>query len=121
MAIGASVYLSILGPRGLAELSTLISERTHYAQQKLSRLTGVRAPCFQSFHFMEFTVNFDKTGKKVSEINEALLTAGIQGGLDLSTIFPNLGQTALYCFTEVHSHEDVDMLVEKLQDILGGT
>ena len=35
-------------------------------------------------------------------------------------MFPNLGQTALYCFTEVHSHEDIDMLVDKLQHILGG-
>ena len=120
MAIGAAVYLSILGPRGLTELCALISERTHYAQQKMSKLPGVRVPYFDSFHFMEFAVNFDKTGKKVSEVNEALLTAGIQGGLDLSTIFPDLGQTALYCFTEVHSHEDVDMLVDKLQHILGG-
>jgi len=120
MAIGASVYLSILGPRGFTELSALISERTRYAQERISRLKGVNAPCFDSYHFMEFTANFDKTGKTVSEINQALLRAGIQGGLDLSTIFPDLGQTALYCFTEVHSHEDIDMLVDKLQQILRG-
>ena len=119
MAIAASVYLSLLGSRGLTELCSLISERTHYAQHKMSKLAGVQAPCFDSFHFMEFAVNF-KSGKKVSEINEALLSGGIQGGLDLSTMFPELGQTALYCFTEVHSHEDIDRLVDKLQHILGG-
>ena len=120
MAIAACVYLSILGTRGLTELCTVISERTRYAQRKLSELSGVKAPCFDSFHFMEFGVNFDNTSKKVSEINGALLKAGIQGGLDLSSMFPDLGQTALYCFTEVHSHEDIDMLVDKLQQILRG-
>jgi len=120
MAIAACVYLSILGPRGLTELCTVISERTQYAQRKLNELPGVRAPCFDSFHFTEFGVNFNKSGKKVSEINEALLRAGIQGGLDLSIMFPELGQTALYCFTEVHSHGDIDMLVDKLQQVLRG-
>ena len=120
MAIAACVYLSILGPRGLTDLCNVISERTHYAQRKLSELPGVKAPYFDSFHFMEFAVNFDKTGKKVSEINETLLNAGIQGGLDLSAMFPDLGQTALYCFSEVHSHVDIDMLVDKLQQVLRG-
>jgi glycine dehydrogenase subunit 1 len=69
---------------------------------------------------MEFTVNFDRAGKKVSEINEALLEAGIQGGLDLSKHFPELGQTALYCFTEVHTERDIDMLRDELRVILGG-
>jgi glycine dehydrogenase subunit 1 len=67
---------------------------------------------------MEFAVNFERTGKKVSQINSDLLKAGIQGGLDLSTYFPELGQSALYCFTEVHSHRDIEMLGDKLQQIL---
>ena len=120
LAVAASAYLSILGPRGLTDLCTTISERTHYAQQRISKVPGVTAPCFDAFHFMEFTVNFDRTGLKISEVNDALLTAGIQGGLDLSTMFPELGQTALYCFTEVHSREDIDMLVDKLHEITGG-
>jgi len=120
LAVAASVYLSLLGPRGLTELCTTISDRMHYAQEQMSKLSGVSAPCFDAFHFMEFAVNFDRTGKKISELNEALLSAGIQGGLDLSTMFPELGQTALYCFTEVHSHEDIDMLVDKLHQIIGG-
>ena len=120
LAIAACVYLSILGPQGLTDLAAGISDRTQYAQRKLSGLPGVKAPYFDSFHFMEFGVNFDRSGKKVSDINEALLRAGIQGGLDVSRMLPDLGQTALYCFTEVHSHEDIDMLVDKLQQILRG-
>lgn len=120
LAVAASIYLSLLGPRGLIELCNTISDRTQYALQKLRTLQGVIAPRFNAFHFMEFAVNFDGTGTTVSEVNESLFNAGIQGGLDLSEMFPELGQTALYCFTEVHSHEDIDMLVDKLRQILGG-
>ncbi len=119
LALAASIYLSLLGPKGITELSSTILDRTQYAKDQLGNLHGVMAPAFDAFHFMEFTVNFDKTGKKVSEINEALLNAGIQGGLDISYYFPELGQTALYCFTEVHTRRDIDMLVDKLRQILG--
>jgi glycine dehydrogenase subunit 1 len=119
LAVAASVYLSLLGSHGLSELCGTISDRTHYAMQKLSRLPGVAAPYFDAFHFMEFAVNFDKTRWKVSDVNDRLLNAGIQGGLDLSTMFPELGQTALYCFTEVHSHNDINILAEKLHEIIG--
>jgi glycine dehydrogenase subunit 1 len=118
LALAASMYLSLLGPRGIVDLCSVILDRTKYAIDHLGRIPGVAAPAFNAFHFMEFVVNFDKTGKRVSEINSALLKAGIQGGLDLSGHFPELGQSALYCFTEVHSHEDINSLTDKLEKIL---
>ena len=116
--MAAAMYLCLLGPRGIAELSATIIDRTNYAIMRLRDLPGVVAPRFDEFHFMEFTVNFDKAGKKVAEINDSLLSAGIQGGLNLHQHFPELGQTALYCFTEVHTHQDIDMLADKLRQIL---
>ena len=118
LALAAGMYLSLLGPKGLSDLSATIIQRTNYAIKRLRELTGVLAPRFNAFHFMEFTVNFDKTGKKVGRINDALLSAGIQGGLDLSRMFPELGETALYCFTEITTHRDIDTLTDKLQKIL---
>jgi glycine dehydrogenase subunit 1 len=118
LALAAAIYLSLLGPGGITELSSTIAERTKYAIDRIGELSGVRAPGFDAFHYMEFTVNFDRAGRKVSEINDALLEAGIQGGLDLSNQFPELGQSALYCFTEVHTHRDIDMLRDKLRIIL---
>jgi len=118
LALAVSVYLSLLGPEGMKHLCSTILDRSQYAMDQLQRIRGIRTPMFDSFHFMEFTVNFDKSEKKVSEINEQLLKAGIQGGLDLSKYFPELGQTALYSFTELHSHEDIEMLSDTLQRIL---
>jgi len=120
LALAAAMYLSLLGPAGMVELSETIAERTAYAIEQLSKLQGVKAPGFDAWHYMEFTMNFDRTGREVSEINDALLEAGIQGGLDLSRHFPELGQSALYCFTEVHTHDDIDMLRDKLRTILEG-
>ncbi len=119
LALAAAMYLSLLGPAGITELSATIIERTNYAIEKIRKLPGVKAPVFNAFHFMEFTIDFRDSGKKVREINESLLEAGIQGGLDLSTYFPELGQTALYCFTEIHTPHDIDMLTDELRVILG--
>jgi len=120
LAVATAMYLSLLGPAGLADLTATIVERTKYAIEQLGKLPGVKAPGFEALHYMEFTVNFDRAGRKVREINDALLGAGIQGGLDLSKHFPELGQSALYCFTEVHTHRDIDMLRDELRVILGG-
>ena len=63
-------------------------------------------------------VNFDGTGKTVAEVNKALLERKIFGGKDLSAWFPGLGQSALYCVTEVHTKGDLDALVGALKEIL---
>jgi len=114
LALAASMYLSLLGPKGIVELCSVILDRTQYAINRLRNLKGIMVPKFDAFHFMEFTVNFDKTGKKLSAINDELLKVGIQGGLDLTKYYPELGQSALYCVTEVHSHDDIDILADKL-------
>ncbi len=56
--------------------------------------------------------------RRVAEINKALLAHKIHGGKDLSSMFPSLGQSALYCVTEVHTKGDLDALVGALKEIL---
>ena len=119
LALAASMYLSLLGPKGITDLCATILDRTRYAVDRIGRIRGVVAPRFDAFHFMEFTVNFDAAGKKVSEVNESLLKGGIQGGLDISKHFPELGETALYCCTEIHTHGEIDMLADNLRQIVG--
>jgi glycine dehydrogenase subunit 1 len=118
LALAASMYLSLLGPKGITDLCSVILDRTRYGIDRLSSLQGLVAPQFDAFHFMEFAVNFDKSGKKVARINDELMKAGIQGGLDVGRFFPELGESALYCFTEVHNRQDIDMLADKLRQIL---
>ena len=117
--ITAAVYLALMGPQGMREIGESIMLRSHYAMRKLAELKGIRCPVFKSPHFKEFVVNFDTSGKSVSEINQQLLTKGIYGGVDLSQHFPELGNSALYCITEIHMKEDIDRLVKVLEEVLG--
>ena len=92
--------------------------RARYATVQIDKISGAQAPVFQAPHFKEFVVNFDGTGKPVADINKALLARGIFGGKDLSGQFPELGQSALYCVTEIHTKADLDRLAETIEEIV---
>lgn len=117
-AVAAAVYLALLGPQGLKELGEACLAKAHYAMQQLAQIEGVKTPVFDSPHFKEFTVNFDKTQKSVQSVNEDLLYYGVHGGKNITKEFPALGETALYCVTEIHSRHDIDRLVTALKDVL---
>ncbi|MEM3602417.1 MAG: aminomethyl-transferring glycine dehydrogenase, partial [Candidatus Bathyarchaeia archaeon] len=117
--ITAGVYLALMGPKGMLEVGEGIMLRTRYAMLQMSKIRGVKCPFFNSLNFKDFVVNFDDTGMSVAEINEALLKRKIFGGKDLSREFPELGNSALYCVTEVHTKEDIDRLVTALKEVIG--
>jgi glycine dehydrogenase subunit 1 len=117
-AITAGVYMSLLGPQGFRELGEVIMQKSHYAMKRISEISGIRAPLFTSPHFKEFTVNLTETGKTVQEVNKILLRNGVQGGKDLTKEFQELGNTALYCVTEIHSKEDIDRLAMALEGVV---
>ena len=116
--ITAGVYLALMGPQGMVEVGEGILARSHYAISRIGDLEGVKAPVFRSCHFKEFVVNFDATGKTIKAINEDLLERGIFGGKDLSDEYPELGQSAMFCVTEIHTKADIDQLYESLKEIL---
>ncbi len=116
-AVRSAVYMALMGPGGFSEIGDLIIARSHYAAARISELDGVRLP-FPSGFFKEFVVNFDGTGKTVSEINRELRDRDIFGGKDLSSEFPGIGESALYAVTEVHSQSDIDRLVDALSEVV---
>jgi len=101
-----------MGPNGVKEIGEVIIQKSHYAAILLSEVKGVKIP-FSSF-FKEFVVNFDETNKTVYKINKALLKHKIFGGKDISKEFPELGKSALYCVTEIHTKEDIEKLANAL-------
>jgi len=116
-AVAAAIYLSLLGKEGVVKLAELIYYRSHYAHSKLKK-SGFRVDLFKADFYIEFPVNFDDKPLTYPEIHSELLKRGIHGGLYIREWFPELGETALYAFTEVHSKEDIDALVEALTDIV---
>ena len=117
-AVAAAVYMALLGPQGFRELGEIITLKTNYAMLRLSEIKGLETPVFDSPHFKEFTVNFDEAGLTVQEVHRKLLKHGIHGGKDVSKEFPELGETALYCITEIHTKREIDGLAVALEKIL---
>jgi glycine dehydrogenase subunit 1 len=115
-AIAGAVYMALLGPEGFREVGELILARARYAQRLLAGVPGVRV-VWPGTQFKEFAVNFDATGKAVAAINDALRAKGIFGGKDLSAEGLGLGQSALYCVTEVHTAADIRRLADALTEV----
>jgi glycine dehydrogenase subunit 1 len=113
-AVAAATYMALLGPTGLKNLSETILYKSNYAMKKISRIKGIKAPLFNAPHFKEFVVKYEKPGKTAIDIHRSLLKNGIHGGKILSKEFPELGETALYCVTEIHSKEEIDKLTEQI-------
>ena len=113
-SVAGAVYLSLLGPNGLKDLAETCTSRAHYAIRRINDLDGVKAPIFNSYHFKEFTVKYSK--KKAAEVNKVLLAHGYQGGKPLKAEFPELGESALFCVTEMHTKKDIDGLVAALKE-----
>ena len=115
--ISAAVYMALMGPQGMEDVGRTILYNSQYAARSISEIPGVKLR-FDGPFFQEFVVDFNATGKTVADINRALLEKGIFGGFDLSRDFPPLGQSALYCVTEVATKEGIDQLVDTLRSIV---
>ncbi len=111
--ITAAVYLSLMGPNGMKEIGENIIQKSHYTAELLEDIEGVSV-VYDEF-FKEFPVQFNLP---VKEINEKLLERRIFGGKDVSREYPKLGNSAIYCVTEMHSLEDLNNLSTALNEVL---
>ena len=97
----------------------MILERSHYAAAALAELPGVSVRC--PGFFKEFVVDFDGTGRSVAEVNARAARARHLRRRGPLGPHPQLGQSALYCVTEVHTRDDVDRLVDAMKEVLAMT
>ncbi len=116
--IVAGVYLSLMGPQGMRELGLGIMQRAQYAAARLGRIPGLTAPRLAASFFKEFVVDFAGTGRTAADINRHLLRRGIFGGKPLRHEFPDLGEGALYCVTELHGAEDIERLAGAIEEAI---
>jgi glycine dehydrogenase subunit 1 len=119
-AVSAAVYLTSLGPEGLREVATICASNASYAIKRLSKIKGLDVPVFDSPHFNEFTLRCKKPKQTIEGFNRALLKHGVHGGKPILDEFPELGETALLCTTELHTKKDIDLLVEAAALAAGG-
>jgi glycine dehydrogenase subunit 1 len=110
----ATIYLSLLGPQGLARTAALSHQRTRELVAALTRLPGVRL-AFAGPYFHEAVLLLDRP---VAPVLAALGARGILGGLDLAPYFPELGPALLVCATETKTAADLERYRAALADAL---
>jgi glycine dehydrogenase subunit 1 len=112
-ALGATVYMEQLGKQGLRAVATLSVQRAHQAFEAIAALPGWE-PLFDGPFFHEFAL---RAPAPVSGINARLAAEGMIGPLDLSPLYPELGNAALFCCTELTTPEDIQRLVAALKEL----
>jgi glycine dehydrogenase subunit 1 len=107
-ALAATIYLCLLGKKGLRTLAEHNLAKAHYAAQQLGTVPGLATP-FPAPHFNEFVV---RVPGNVEELLAALGEEKIIGGLNLGRFYPELANHLLVCVTETVSKAAIDRMVE---------
>lgn len=110
-ALAASVYLAVMGRRGLRQVAELCYHKAHYAASRIDKLLGFNVLSDQ--FFKEFVV---RCPRPPVEINARLLEREIIGGYDLGRDYPHLDDCMLLCVTEMNTRDQIDRLVAELAE-----
>ena len=116
LVTAATIYMSLVGPRGLAQVAATSMQRTAELVAALSKVRGVRV-AFDRPRFHEALLVLDRP---VAPVLEALAARGIVGGYDASRDYPSLGHALLVCATETRTREDIDAYAAALAGIMTG-
>jgi glycine dehydrogenase subunit 1 len=105
-ALAATVYAALMGPEGLREVAELSISKAHYLGDRL-QASGFRLRYPEAPFLWEFAVEIPNVGRA----NEALLEAGIVGGLDLGD------GAMLIAVTEKRTKDELDAFVEVISSV----
>jgi glycine cleavage system P protein (glycine dehydrogenase) subunit 1 len=100
-ALAATVYAALMGPEGMRKVAELSISKAHYLADRL-QASGFRLRYPDAPFLWEFAVEMPD----VARANEALLEAGIVGGLDLGD------GAMLVAVTEKRTRQELDAFVE---------
>ena len=114
LVTAATIYMSLLGPRGLAQVAATCMERSAQLVDALTRMPGVRL-AFDRPRFHEALLLLDRP---VAGVLDALAARGIVGGCDVTADYPSLGNGLLVCATEMRTTEDVEAYARALADVM---
>lgn len=113
-ALWATIYITLVGKKGLYELSYLSSLKAHYLFNEIKKLNNFEI-IFNAPFFCEFIIKHKN--KSAEEILNILENKKIIGGLNLTEYFTELKDCILVCVTEKRTKEEIDKLVEVLKKI----
>jgi glycine dehydrogenase subunit 1 len=103
VALMVNIFMTIYGKVGLRELAKQNLAKTAYAAEQLGNHGALMFSA--SPRFNEFVV---QTNEDPKELNSRLLRRKIVGGLPLHKFYPELGNAALWCCTELTTRAAID-------------
>jgi glycine dehydrogenase subunit 1 len=109
----STIFMSLLGPTGLARVARVSHANTLKLADKLVAAGAERI--FNSACFHESVI---RTPVENGKLLHSLIGQGIVGGYDLSKDYPELGNALLVCATETKTDADLDRYAQQLGRIL---
>jgi glycine cleavage system P protein (glycine dehydrogenase) subunit 1 len=107
IATMATIYMTVYGREGIKELAQQNLAKATYAANEFAKKGKI---LFQGTpRFNEFVV---QTKQDPHDINNRLLEKKTIGGYPLKRFYPELGNAALWCCTELNSKEQIDTAVQ---------
>jgi glycine dehydrogenase subunit 1 len=106
VALMANIFMTIYGKVGLRELAKQNLAKTAYAAQQFGKHARVLFSATPRFN--EFVV---QTSEDPYAINARLLGHKMVGGLPLKKFYPEFGNAALWCCTEMTTRTSIDTAV----------
>ncbi len=104
VALMATVYMALMGKRGLRELAEQNLAKARFLAGAI-RAAGASLP-FSGPFFNEFVVR--PAGRAPGAVNDLALRSKIIGGLELGRFFPELGDALLVCATETATRKSME-------------
>ena len=114
-ALGAGIYLSLLGRRGLEQLALLNHHASRHLAAKLQSVPGVKLPFSGTPWFNEFVVEFRDNA---SDVYAKMVEKGVVPGVLLSRLMPGQEDRMLVATTELNSIEHIEKYVSCLASIV---
>jgi len=111
-ALAATVYMSLMGKKGLQEVAYSCVRKAHYLADEISKLTGYSMAYPEALFFKEFVIN---TPIPAKDIIKKLIPKAIYPGLDMAK-FGNFNQLMI-AVTEKKSIADLDDFVKSLKEV----
>lgn len=115
MVVAATLYLSLMGGRGLAGVARSGVAHTRALCERLAAIPGVE-PRFSGPGFHEAVLRLPG---EVEPTLRALRAQGVLGGYALGNDYPELADCLLVCATETKTADDLDRYAGQLTRILG--
>ena len=112
-ALTAAIYMAYYGKVGLPNLARKIMGLTQYAAKMIAKRTKFELLHKGVPHFNEIAL---RCPVPANEVNDELLTDGIQGGISLDK-WGEDPHHMLFGFSDGNSTEQIDVLVDILSDI----